>query len=250
MAVKISKLWGNSNFQELSSEAKLTYLYLSTNPNLNTVGVLLPNIKVVCIELGITKDVFREAVQSLSRIGLVKVKDVEGSIYFVIPKHFDSIPKSEATVSKVNKTLKELPEKLVEYLSSLGISINSKVKELVKPTPEQVSDYALTFGYLISGAEFCKYYEDQSTRYGKNGIWVDGRGTQVRDWKSKLRKIWFKEEHKLKAVDGAPKGYETFFIKVGEVLIAPDGWKNGKPYSKSLVSDIKLKKEFELRSTK
>lgn len=247
MSVKIDKLWKDSWFQSQEATTKLLYLYLITNPNLNTVGVFSPNIEVACIEINCSIEQFRQGSTKLIEKKLLYVKKYNSTIYFILPAHFSAIPKSESSVSRVNKILQGLPEELVSFLESIGISVNSKVVEFKRPTSEEVAEYAMSLGHLISGDEFIKYYDEQSNRYGKKDVWVDGRGTQVRDWKAKLRKIWFKDDNKLKVVDGAPKGFETFFIVDKGVILTPDGWRNGKPWSKSLPTDITLKREYERR---
>jgi hypothetical protein len=245
MSVKIDKLWSDSWFQEQSSITKLLYIYLATNPNLNMVGVFSPNPNVVCIEIGCTIEQLRESTKVLKDRGLIHVKSYNDTIYFIIPAHFSSIPKSESTVARVNKVFNELPEGLTKYLESIGISVNSKVRELKKPTPDEVYQYALTQGYVVSGKDFVKYYEEQSDRYGKNGLWVDSTGKEVRDWKAKLRRIWLRDENKIKTFADAPKGFESFHLVENGVVITPDGWKNNKPWSKNLTTDILLKREYE-----
>jgi hypothetical protein len=189
-------------------------------------------------------DVLRSCTKVLQENKKVYVKDFNGVVYFILPEHFNSIPKSESTVSKVNKELKSLPEALVSFLDSIGVSVNSKVKEFKKPEPEEIKAYGLSLGHLINPETFINYYEEQSVRYGKNGKWVDGRGTEVRDWKAKLRKVWLKDENKIKTYPDAPKGFEAFYVLHEGSIMIPDGWKNGSPWSKSLTSDIILKREY------
>lgn len=249
MSVKISKLWKDSGFQKLPDATKLLYLYLVTNPDLNMVGVFSPNLEILCIELGITMDSLRESTKILQDSKKVYVKSYGNLIYFVVPEHFNSIPKSESTVSRVNKVFNSLPDEMVIFLDSIGISINSKVREFKRPSPEEIMEYGLSLGHLIQPEVFIGFYEEQSVRYGKKDIWVDGRGTEVRDWKAKLRKVWLKEDNKIKTFKDAPKGYESFHIIENGAVVTPDGWKNGKPWSKGLTSDIMLKREYERRKT-
>jgi hypothetical protein len=247
MSVSIGKLWKDVWFQNQTGQTKLLYLYLVTHPNLNTVGVLSLNLEVASIELGLPIEQLSTSTKLLRANNLVYVKSYGGVIYFVIPAHFNTIPKSESSVSKVDKILKSLPQELVAFLETVGITLKSKVMEFSRPTEHEVAEYALSVGHLISGQTFIKYYDDQAARYGKRDIWVDGRGTQVRDWKSKLRKIWCKDENKIKSCPDSPKGYESFHVIENGVLVVPDGWKNAKPYSKNFTSDIILKREYEKR---
>jgi hypothetical protein len=247
MAVKISRLFKDSKFKELPDKTKLLYIYLATNSDLNTVGVFSPNLEVMCIEVGCTMNELKESSTKLVKLKYVYVKKFEDIIYFIIPEHFSTIPKSEATISKVNKTLASLPKGLYLFLDGIGINVKAKTKVFIKPTVEEVSEYSLSLGYLVDSKEFINYYDEQSDRYGKKGIWVDGRGTQVRDWKAKLRKIWCKDDRKIKTFKEAPKGFQSFYIVKEGNIITPDGWKNDKPFSKSFTVDIELKREYEKR---
>ncbi len=69
----------------------------------------------------------------------------------------------------------------------------------------------------------------------------------IRDWKSKLKRVWCKDDRKMKAVKGAPKGYEFFHVIKDGKAIYPDSWKDGKPWSKSISTNILLKREYEER---
>lgn len=249
MGVKISKLFKDNRFQKLPNNTKLLYIYLASNSSLNNVGVLCPNLETVAIEVGCSIEELRNSTKILRDSKYIYIKKYNDVIYFIVPEHFNTIPKSEASVLKIQKTLKQLPDKLVTFLNTIEISIQSKIKTFIEPTSEEVSEYALSFGYLINGEEFIKYYKEQAIKFGKKNIWVDGRGNQVNDWKGKLRKVWFNIENKINGQKDAPKGFELFYVKKDGKVIQPDGWKNGKPYSKSLAIDVLLKKEYAKRKT-
>lgn len=244
---KISKLWTDSWFQMQSPITKLLYIYLLNHPSLNMVGVVNLNPNVICLELNISMEELKESMKELRGKKLIHIKAISNILYFIVPKHFQSVPKSQASLEKLSKTLNTLPTELVGYLSSLGINTESKVRSFSKPTSQEVTEYALSQGYLINGEEFVNYYDNQTVQYGKKGCWVDARGTEVRDWKAKLRRIWCKDEKKIKTFDEAPEGFKAFYVIEKGVLVTPDGWKGGKPFSKSLTSDIILKREYERR---
>lgn len=244
MAVKLDKLFRNINFRKLSKESKILYFYLVTHKDLSIIGTLVLDIEVFLIQCGLSDEEFRSSTKELIENSFIKVKKVNNIVYFIVPDHFNTIPKSEASVNKVNKLIKSLPKELVNFLDIIGINSNSKVKTFTKPTPEEVSNYALSHDYLIDGEEFVSYYDQMAENFGKPH-WVDSRGTQVRDWKAKMRRIWFKPEKKLKVFTNAPEGFEKFYIKSDSGFVCPDGWRGGRPFSKDIVVDMKLKKEYE-----
>ena len=244
MGVKINKYFNDSVFQSFSEKEKILFIYLSTHTNLNSIGVLILNLDILCLQLNYSMKDLRIATQTLIDKKYIYVKKFNNVLYFIIPAHFTSIPKSESSILKVQKDLKSLPIQLVQFLESIGITSKSKVREFTKPAPEEVTQYALSMGYIVQGQEFINYYEGQAERYGKNGLWVDGRGKEVRDWKAKMRRVWFKEENKIRKVQGAPEGFERFYIEVDGKAVFPDGWRRGEPYSKNIAMDIKLKEKY------
>ena len=168
-----------------------------------------------------------------------------GDIYFTVLAHFATLPKSEAVARRVKKELSELPEGLVTKLSAYGIRPALKVREFVEPTPEEVSEYCLTVGHKVDGRQVVEFYRNQAEKRGKKGYWYDSKGKLVIDWKRKVRSVWCRDENKLKAIDGAPKGYEYFHIYVDGVMVFPDAWKGGKPFSRNIAMNKKLKEEYE-----
>ena len=245
MGIKVSKLWSDTKFQNLTDRSKLLYLYLSTNANINIVGVFSPNIKTIGVELNCSIDQVRESCKQLIDCGYIHVRKYHDDVFFIVPDHFNTVPKSEASVLKIQKVLKNLPEGIVSYLEKIGISTTSKVRVFTEPSPEEVTKYALSLGYTVNGKSFCDYYKQQADKFGRNGVWLDGRGKVVNDWRGKLRKVWCKDINKLSATKGAPKGFEFFYVMKDGKSIQPDGWRGGKPFSKDFLSDIILKKEYE-----
>lgn len=240
MSVKVNKLWSNKKFSNLSKDCKILYLYLCTNPQISFLGVLTPNTEVICLELKMKMDELRTASKNLIDKGYLYVGKHKEDIYFIVLDHFTTLPKSETTVLRVNKEFTSYPESFQEILRKFDIKASKKVIEFKKPSVEEVNSYAISKGYLIDGKSFIDYYEGVADRFARKDIWLDNRGKQVRDWRAKLRKVWFKEENKLTPLDGAPKGYEYFHIIVGGKMKVPDGWRNGKPFSKDFVINKKL----------
>lgn len=248
MAIKVGGLWKDSRFLNLDNLSKLLYIYLGTNPNLNSVGVICPDGIIMARELKCSIEELRAATKSLVKAGFIRTKLYNKVGYFIIPENFKYIPKTESGVLKVQKDLATLPEELVQFLDSIGISAGAKVSNFVKPTPEEVSNYAKEIGYNVNGKEFVDFYEDTSSRFSKKDVWVDGRGKEVRDWRAKVRKVWCRAENKIAEVKGNPKNGEDLSVEIDGKIYYPDGWRRGKPYSKNFTVDLKLKELYEQRS--
>lgn len=245
MPVKVAKLWSNVKFQALDQGAKLLYLYLATNPGISILGVCSPNLNVVCAELGVDLDELRDYATQLVEGNYISTIAVDEVVYFIVPEHFNTAPKSDSTVLRINKEFKVIPQELADHLIELDITVDRKVNVFKAPTVEEVRLFALQSGYNISADQVVEYYEQMAKRYNKPGKWVDGRGKEVKDWKAKLRVVWFKDERKLKAVSGAPEGFEYFHIVKNGNMIFPDRWVNGQPKSKDFAVNAEMLKKFK-----
>lgn len=245
MAVKVSKLWGNNKFNNLANDSKLLYIYLVTNPSINSVGVLSLNMIVVSAQLNMSLEKIRRSTKELISNGYLYVKEYSGNIYFIVPAHFNTLAKSDSTILKITKDLELLPDKLVNFLDKHNINIKGKVKVFVKPTIKEVLDFSIQNGYNINAENFINYYQNEADKRGRSDVWINSRGKVVRDWKATLRNVWFKDENKLKKCKGAPKGFEYFYIELKGKSYSPDFWKNGLPQSKDFLISKELKKEYE-----
>jgi hypothetical protein len=244
MAVKISKLWGNNTFNNLTNNSKLFYIYLVTNPSISSVGVLSINLPVASAQVGLTIEELRSSTKELISNGYLYVKQYNNNIYFITPEHFNTLSKSDSAVMRVTKDLDALPAKLREFLDSIHINILGSIVKFVKPTEKEVLDYAMSQGYSIDASYFINYYDNEAKRRNRVGVWINGRGKVVRDWKATLRNVWFRDENKLKECKGAPKGFEYMYVESGGKMITPDGWKDGKPFCKDFLKSKTLLRHY------
>lgn len=247
MAVNVSKLWRDARFQKLDNNSKLLYIYLITSPDLNTLGLLIPNLEVIKLELSFDDSEFRDACKELRRY-YIRIFEVDDIVYFFMPDHFPTLPKSVAVSKKATKDKKALSSKVVGYMEAHDMMPDiEKHVEFKAPTVEEVEKYALSKGYLIDAKTVVEFYEGKARLFNKKG-WYDSRGKAVKDWRGKLRKVWFKDERKLKKCEDAPKGFEYFFVKENEEFITPDHWKNDLPVSKEGFLQTKLlQREYNKR---
>tara|TARA_R110000850_G_scaffold67763_2_gene150926 strand:- start:695 stop:1450 length:756 start_codon:yes stop_codon:yes gene_type:complete len=247
MAVKVGKLWSKNAFIKLTNNSKLFYIYLATNPNISSVGVISLNLELVKLQIGLSVEEVRESTRELKDNKLADVKVYDKELYFIVKAHFDSVPKSDTSILRINKDLDLLPEGLRDYLNTVGITTTKKIVKFIEPTETEVMDYTLSMGYQIKARTFIEYYRGKGKEFGKEGQWLNWKGKPVRDWKATLRNVWFKDENKLKVVSGAPKGYESWYINFEGQQVFPESWKDGKPHSKNIAVTNALKREYEKR---
>lgn len=71
------------------------------------------------------------------------------------------------------------------------IVIENKNKgKIKKPSLEEVKEFFKQNGFSETAADIAyKFYND--------GDWHDSRGNKVRNWKQKMRSVWFKDENKV-----------------------------------------------------
>ena len=244
MSVNISKLWNNNTFNNLTNNSKLLYIYMITNNRIKSVGVLTLNIKMVKSQLSLSLEQIRVSTKELIIEGYIYVKEFLQTVYFIIPAHFNSLIKNDVTLLKITKDLECLPSGLREFLNSININNKHNVQKYIKPTKKEILDFAVRSGYNINADTVINHYQKEAYKRGKSDVWLNSRGKVVISWKATLRKVWFKDEIKIKTCTGAPKGFEYFYIEINGNSIRPDGWRNGKPYSKDFLKNKQLLKEF------
>jgi len=199
------------------------------------------------MQLRLSIDEIRGSTKELINSEYVYVKKVNDIIYFILPDHFNKVPKADSTVLKVKRAIDELPKDIQKLLDKLNINTTKKVVTFVEPTPLEVEEYAISKGHMIDGDKFVSYYKSLGEMHSEDGAWYDTRGKQVRDWRGKARRVWFKSENKMSPCSGAPKGYEFFNIMFEGSIAFPEYWKDGKPHSKNFILNKRLQKEYEER---
>lgn len=114
---------------------------------------------------------------------LLNVEDVKGpsSFIFVQQKH------------------KRLTDKiLIEFDRRANIllsgelkkdEVKATVKRFVPPTVDEIQNYFVENGYTAEAAgKAWKYYNEAN--------WKDSTGKEVKNWKQKMRGVWFRDEYK------------------------------------------------------
>jgi len=221
--VKLGKLWGDANFASLSPISKLLYSYLTTQPNITTLGVLVLDEKRVDLDLKLEGKYFLTNLDELVEAGYIRYfYSAKGIFKVVVIDHYKSLAKSKANIRKGLDEGKASKGEIKEILLDLFTVADFQNDSFVPPTPQEVSDYALSLGFLVNGKDFVSYYGDND--------WYNKNNKKVRNWKATVRKVWCRDTNKLETADGAPKGFEYFFAELEEgVRIYPQSWKDNLP---------------------
>lgn len=234
--VKVGKLWGDAGFASLSPSSKLLYCYLTTQPNITTLGILDLYIERVDLDLGIN---IVEHLAPLKAKGFINYfyDEDEDIVTVLVVDHYHSLAKSKANIRKGLDEGKNSKGKTKEMLLEVFTKADFTNDSFKAPTPQEVMEYALGLGYEVNGKAFVDYYADND--------WYDKNNKKVRAWKSKVSKVWCREENKLQSAKGAPKGYEYFFVDLEEgVRVFPESWKDGLPSHSNFIYAEYLTNKF------
>jgi len=238
--VKLGKLWGDAKFASLSPISKLLYCYLTTHPSISTLGVI--NVSLDRVELDLNSDelLAKYWIELEDKDYIITYPYEQTSkriITVVVLDHFKSLPKSKSNLRKAIDEGTKANEELKEILRTIFTEKDAKDDSFKPPTPKEVAEYALNLGYLVNGKNFVEYYEDND--------WYDKNDKKVRNWKSKLKKVWCRDTNKLETADGAPKGFEYFYVEIEEGhRIYPQSWNKGLPSHSNHIYAQYLIEEF------
>jgi len=84
------------------------------------------------------------------------------------------------------------PKKKVNKVNKVK-KVKKSIGKFSPPTQDDVSNYFLDNGFTKqSGSKAWNYYDVAD--------WKDSRGNQVKNWKQKMRGVWFKDENKINNV--------------------------------------------------
>ena len=102
-----------------------------------------------------------------------------------------SIQGKAGVLAKAKQKLAEAKQILPKAKQSLTEKKREeKKREDIVPTIENVKEYFVTNGYQESVAiRAFNYYNEND--------WFDNKGNKVKNWKSKMNAVWFKEENKV-----------------------------------------------------
>ena len=235
--VKVGKIWGDAKFASLSPISKLLYCYLVTQPSISTLGVIRLDVHKIHFDLKTGMEDIPNSLDDLKG-DYIEYFIEDKLLVIVVKNHYKSLPRSKANIRKAIDEAKKSNKNLQDIFRELFTGSDFEGKNsFTPPTPSEVTEYAHTLGYLVSGKDFVNYYADND--------WYDKNDKKVRNWKSKLSKVWCRETNKLKTADGAPKGFEYFFVDTEEGdRIFPESWKGGLPSHSNYIYAQYLIEEF------
>ena len=95
-----------------------------------------------------------------------------------------ALAKAKQKLAEAKQTLPKAKQSVTEKKRE------EKKREDIAPTMDEVKKYFADNGYQESVAIRAFNYYNESD-------WFDGKGNKVKNWKSKMNAVWFKEENKV-----------------------------------------------------
>jgi len=95
------------------------------------------------------------------------------------------------TLSQKTQAFSRIAKKAVTVTDTVKDTVKDSVisKKFIAPSLEEFLEYIKECGYRVDGENIYRGYEVNN--------WKDSRDKQIKNWKMKLRQVWFKEENKI-----------------------------------------------------
>lgn len=216
-----TKFWTDSYIENLNPSEKLLFLYLLTNPYTNILGIYEVSRKRIKFETDLNDETVRKALERFEKDRKVicyndwimipnflnhqklntNMKKGVVSIFNELPQWLQNkilgndskgLGNDSESFEKIRNTLLKIEsESESESEKERESEKKESQKKFYKPSLQEVKDFFRENGYRESIAE-------KAYNYYSEADWHDSQGKKVRNWKQKMRMVWFKEEHKIR----------------------------------------------------
>ena len=163
--------------------------------------------KVAASETGLSEQQIRTCIKNLKKCQNLTIKSTKQfSIISII--NWDSYQnQNDSSNQRINqRATNEQPtsnhiQECKESKECKEVKKKIKKKSFSPPIREEVISYFLENGFSeLAGGKAFDYYDVAG--------WKDSRGNQVKNWKQKMRGVWFKDENKINGhVNGSQVNY-------------------------------------------
>lgn len=133
-----------------------------------------------------TTEQLEEIVSELAEVGLIKIADGLLSVPS-INKRLQAIEYGR----KGNQARRQQNDD-----SGAENSPEEEAEASLIPTEDEVINYFKSNGYSEAGAKAAFSYYNASVKSNRQRYWRDSRDNPVKNWKQKVRAVWFKDEYK------------------------------------------------------
>lgn len=190
-------------------------------------GQFISGRKELSYELGISEQCIRTSLNRLKSTNEVTIKTTNKfSIFTVI--NYNLYQDTESTNQQANQQLTINQPTTNQQLTTTKELKNDNnennersKKDFTPPSENEVIEYFNENGYTKQSAitAFEYYQIPMIERNGK--VWKDSKGNTVKNWKQKMRGVWFKEENKI-SQNGKSKKGQADSTRLAEALRESD----------------------------
>jgi len=152
-------------------------------------------------QLKVDKDIVKDFIRCC--IDEVELFRCDGN-YFWSERVYENVNKMNETkqkqseAGKISASKRKQTSTDVEQVlnsTSTSVQVNSTNRNINRnniytPSLIEVTDFFIENGYSGKAGE-------QAFDYYEQGGWVDSKGSKVKNWKQKMRGVWFRDEHKI-----------------------------------------------------
>lgn len=171
-------------------------------------GSMVLSWETLSKDIGLTIKQCRGAMKKLEKSGEV-VRKRAGKGQLVALTKWDEL-QSEGREKSTNRAGKgqEKGRKGATTKESKEIKEVKESKNVPVPSLTEVIDYFNQNGYTVAGAKQAfEYYQKPMEETGGK-VWKDSKGATVKNWKQKMRGVWFRDEFK-KTTGNTAADYEN-----------------------------------------
>jgi len=159
------RIWNDEKFRSLSDDARLTFLFILTHPNLTSLGAMRATVPGLAAEIGWTPRRLRAALVALSERGMIEIDEAASfvcapnflrynepngpnSVTRAWPSALNLIPECGGKTALVTRCSRYLLQKSTEFRDSIGDAIWDVFRDVqedgpAKPSPIQEQEQKL-----------------------------------------------------------------------------------------------------------
>ena len=191
---------------DIPSNAKFVALYLSTWMNLEH-DIAWPSIARISTETGLSKPTAIKWLKWLAdnewlevdhrgkKVGSNGGEQTNNQYKISIPRWLNDL----TTLTKGGKTVDTKVVKQFNPNNNINNNNIYRGNSNKPPSLEDVKEYFTTNGFSVEAAERAYWYYEECRRDNNDRVWKDSRGNTVKNWKQKMRGVWFKPENQIKS---------------------------------------------------
>jgi hypothetical protein len=152
-------------------------------------GTFITSLKTLSHETGLSMQQVRGCIAKLESTGEINKRTTTVNTWITITKYEKYQKKNKPTTNDQQTDNKPITTTNNDNNDNNDNNYVADSKKFTAPSKDQVIEYFKENGYSPdAGAKAFEYYNVAD--------WKDSKGSKVKNWKQKMRGVWFKDENK------------------------------------------------------